>query len=121
MNPIDERFWTSVDRLVSESTIKIDRPKGSTHPKYPSFYYPLDYGFLENTQALDGGGVDVWMGSLPTKSVTAIVCTIDLHKRDTEIKLLVGCTHAEALTILAVHNSGSQSAILLERLGDVAT
>lgn len=108
-------FWRAVDQLVSESTVRIDRPKGSTHPRYPSFYYPLDYGYLEQTQAMDGGGIDVWKGSLPTSRVTAVVCTVDMVKRDSEIKLLIGCTHEEALTVLATHNTGPQSAILMER------
>jgi inorganic pyrophosphatase len=110
-----DRFWQAVDRLVAESTVRIDRPKGTTHPRYPSFHYPLDYGYLEGTRAMDGGGIDVWRGSLPTAAVTAVVCTVDMTKRDSEIKLLIGCTHAEALTILATHNEGPQSAILMER------
>ena len=118
MSPIplaSDGFWTALDRLVVESTIRIDRPRGSTHPRFPSFYYPLDYGYLEATQAPDGNAIDLWRGSLPDPSVTAIVCTVDLLKRDSEIKLLLGCTHEEALTICATHNTGPQSAILLER------
>jgi inorganic pyrophosphatase len=26
--------------------------------------YPLDYGYLEITTSSDGGGIDVWFGSL---------------------------------------------------------
>jgi inorganic pyrophosphatase len=110
-----ERFWVAMDRLLAGSSVTIDRPKGSTHPRFPSFYYPLDYGYLEGTSSIDGGGVDVWLGSLPDKRVTGVVCTVDLLKRDTETKLLIGCTHDEALTVLATHNSGPMSAILMER------
>ena len=110
-----ENFWASLDRLVSESTIRIDRPKGSVHPRYPDFRYPLDYGFLEGTRACDGGGIDVWVGTAPDRAVSAVVCTVDLHKRDTEAKLLVGCTPEEASTILAAHNTGPQAAVLVER------
>jgi inorganic pyrophosphatase len=112
-----DEFWTYVDRLVSGSTIRIDRPKGTVHPRFPDFRYPLDYGFLEGTRASDGGGVDAWVGSLPNRTVTAVVCTVDPHKRDTEAKLLLGCTHEEAMTILAVHNTSPQAAILVERPG----
>jgi inorganic pyrophosphatase len=110
-----DRFWAAMDRLLAESSMVIDRPKGSTHHRFPSFRYPLDYGYLNGTTAIDGSGVDAWVGSLPTKSVTAVVCTVDLLKRDTETKLLVGCTHEEALTVLAAHNAKHQSAILVER------
>jgi inorganic pyrophosphatase len=110
-----ERFWAAMDELLAGSSVTIDRPKGSTHPRFPSFRYPLDYGYLAGTSAIDGGGVDAWLGSLPAKSVTAVVCTVDLLKRDTETKLLIGCTHEEALLVLATHNTGPQSAILIER------
>jgi inorganic pyrophosphatase len=93
----------------------IDRPAGTSHPRYPDFIYPLDYGYLQDTQAMDQGGVDVWVGSLPGRQVTGVICTVDLSKRDTEIKILLGCTDAEARTILAMHNSGSQSGILITR------
>ena len=110
-------FWESLDRLVSQSTVRIDRPQGATHPRYPSFRYPLDYGFLAGTRAADGGGVDVWVGSLPLRTVTAVVCTVELLKRDTEAKLLLGYTHEEAMTVLAIHNTSLQAAILIERHG----
>jgi len=114
---VSDDFWTAVDRLVAESAIRIERPKGATHPRYPSLCYPLDYGYLENTQAMDGGGIDVWRGSLPDLTVSAVVCTVDMVKRDSEIKLLIGCTREEVQIIFAFHNTGSQSAILVERPG----
>jgi inorganic pyrophosphatase len=78
--------------------------------------YPHDYGYLENTQSGDGDGIDVWLGSLPEKTVTAVICTVDMEKRDAEVKILLGCTPQEAHEILETHNSGPQSGILLERL-----
>ncbi len=38
-----------------------------------------------------------------------------LLKRDSEVKILLACTHDEMHTILALHNVGSQSAILVAR------
>jgi inorganic pyrophosphatase len=55
----DEFFWKAVGALVQESEIIIDRPKGSHHPRYPELVYPVDYGYLKNTTAMDGGGIDV--------------------------------------------------------------
>src|SRR5690349_3318836 len=60
--------------------------------------YSLDCGYLEGTQAADGGGIDVRVGSLPGNRVTAVICTIDLTKRDAEIKILIGCTMDESQT-----------------------
>jgi len=108
-------FWHKLDLLVVSCTIRIDRPAGSAHPRYPSFIYPLDYGFLEGTQSGDGGGLDVWIGSLPDRAVTAILCTVDLDKRDAELKILLGCTLEESRQIAAIHNAGGQAAILVER------
>ncbi len=91
----DEAFWQAVDDLVVGSRLVIDRAKGTRHPRYPDFVYPLDYGYLEGTTTVDGGGVDVWRGSLSETEVVAVLCTIDLVKKDVEIKLLVGCTPEE--------------------------
>ncbi len=41
------RFWTALSNLVRSATLRVDRPKGSRHPRYPDRVYPLDYGYLE--------------------------------------------------------------------------
>lgn len=112
---MNEDFWCSLDELVSTSRLVIDRPRGSAHPRYPDITYPLDYGYLADTTAADGDGIDVWLGSLPERRVTGIICTVDLHKRDAEVKLLLGCTPDEAHTALGMHQSGGQAAALLWR------
>ena len=108
-------FWLRLDELVRACPVVIDRPAGSTHPRYAGIVYPLDYGYLDGTTSGDGHGIDVWVGGLPGKPVTAIITTLDLDKRDAEIKILIGCTSAEAQTLLRFHNDGQQSAILIER------
>jgi len=115
--PLDDKpgFWLHLDRLVAESRIVIDRPKGSAHPRYPGVIYPVDYGYLDGTTAADGGGIDVWVGSTGATQPDAIICTVDLLKRDAEIKLLIGCTEAEQQTILAFHNGESMRALLVRR------
>lgn len=110
-------FWHALDILVSTSTINVDRPKGSAHPRYPEFLYPLDYGYLEGTTSGDGAGVDVGLGSLPEQQLTAVICTVDLMKREVEMKLLLGCTREEAHALLAIHNDDERSAMLLMRPG----
>lgn len=113
---MDEKFWKKIDDLVSSAKIVIDRPKGSAHPKYPTFIYPLDYGFLEGTKASDGNEIDVWLGSLTSKRATAILCTIDMLKRDMETKILIGCSAEEEKIIFKCMNeSPYMSAILIPR------
>jgi len=99
----DIAFWQEIAQLAKTNPIIIDRPKGSAHPRYPKVIYPLDYGYLENTTAADGGGIDVWLGSLKTKILTGILCTFDTLKRDMEIKILLGCTNDDLLLIQKFH------------------
>lgn len=101
----DETFWQAMIDLVNENRITLDRPQGSIHPRYPDMIYPLDYGYLENTAAGDGDGIDVWMGSKDDKTLTGILCTFDTLKRDAEIKLLISCTRKDVETIQGF-NSG---------------
>lgn len=111
----DKEFFEALDALVSNSQIVIDRKKGTAHPRYPDFIYPLDYGYLQNTSAMDADGIDVWVGSAEHK-VCAVVCTVDLVKRDSEIKILIGCTPKEQQLILDKHNdSPYQKGILVAR------
>ncbi len=110
----NEDFWVLIDKLASESKIIIDRPKGSRHPKYPHFVYPVDYGYLENTSSMDGNGIDVWKGR-SGEHIDAIVCTADLLKRDSEMKILIGCDEEEKALILQTHNTSEYMKALLVR------
>ena len=105
MNVIDSKsFWEILDEWVNTYEIVIDRPKGSTHPKYPSFRYRLDYGYLKNTTSMDGDGIDVWLGSDPARRVDAVMCIVDRMKGDSEIKILIGCTEEEKQIVYETHN-----------------
>ena len=97
-------FWGALNKLVAASELVIDRPKGSRHPRYTEYIYPLDFGYLADTTAMDGGGIDVWRGSKPEVTVDAIICVVDLVKRDSEIKVLIGCTQQEQEIALHAHN-----------------
>ena len=112
----NEGFWEAIDTLVSSGKIIIDRPKGSTHPYFPNIKYDLDYGYIKNTSSMDGGGIDVWLGSLSEKKVNAIICTVDLMKKDSEIKLLIGCTEEEINIVYDFHNDSEfMKGILVRR------
>jgi inorganic pyrophosphatase len=109
----DEDFWSRLASFVSGGSVVVDRPKGTAHPRLPSLIYPLDYGYLTGLRSGDGDGVDVWIGSLKRQAITGVICTVDLGKRDTEVKLLLGCTRAEQRRILSLHNWGDQRAVLV--------
>lgn len=111
----DEGFWRSLDALVASCDVVVDRARGSPHPRYPDYTYPLDYGYLQGTQSADGEGIDVWIGTQPERGLVGVICTVDNLRRDMEIKLLLGCTPQETEIALASHNRGAQSAILVWR------
>ena len=106
----DTSFWQAMTELLLTNAVIIDRPRDSTHPRYAEVVYPFDYGYLENTTSSDGGGIDVWLGSLNSvmnkesvKTLTGILCTFDTLKLDAEIKLLIGCTEKDIQVIQKFH------------------
>lgn len=103
MNYCNEDFWNALDQLVESSEIVIDRPKGSSHPKFPDFIYPVDYGYLKDTSSMDDEGIDVWVGS-GEKKIDSLVCIVDLMKKDSEIKILLGCSEEEKESVYKVLN-----------------
>ena len=112
----NDNFWNLMDVLIIQSKIIIDRPKGSAHPLYPQIVYELDYGYLDGTKSSDNEGIDVWLGTDAEQKLDAIVCTVDLVKRGSEIKLLIGCTPAEKSYIKSFYNKWPQmGGILIER------
>jgi inorganic pyrophosphatase len=108
-------FWGSLDQLMREHALVIDRPKGSTHPRYPDSTYPVDYGYLEDTKSGDGHGIDVWRGTLPDTKVQAILVTVDMIKKDTEIKIVVGCTEKEINRLHPYTESQSMASMMVKR------
>jgi inorganic pyrophosphatase len=115
MKKYNAYFWLALEKLVSDSNIIIDRPKDSHHPKYTNFIYPVDYGYLENTSSMDGNGIDVWKGS-KGDYIDAVICTVDLFKKDSEIKILIGCDEREKMLALETHNNSEyMKGILIRR------
>ena len=112
---MEKRFWLRLDELIKSSEIVIDRPKGTRHPRYPDLIFPLDYGYLKGTIGGDGDGIDVWQGTADHRQLNAIACTVDMKKRDAEIKLIIGCTDEEIAIIENCYNNLFMSAIIIRR------
>ncbi len=106
-------FWDSLGKLTADSVVVIDRPKDSAHPRYADYIYPFDYGYLEGTSSGDGEGIDCWIGSLGNNTITGVIVVVDLVKKDSEIKVLLGCTESDAQKILLCHKRGSMNALLM--------
>jgi inorganic pyrophosphatase len=108
-----EDFFAKLNSMVASSSVIIDRPKGSKHPRYDGYIYPLDYGYLEGTTSQDGGGIDVWVGSGDPTVITGVLVIADALKKDSEIKLLLGCDEAEMQLALEKSNQGDMAAIVV--------
>jgi len=112
----NNEFWKYLNKLVSENEIIIDRPKGTRHPKFNNMIYVADYGYIENTKSMDNGGIDIFVGSDPNKEIDAFICVIDLVKKDSEIKILMGCTRDEEIEIYDfLNNSEFMRALIIEK------
>lgn len=110
-----DAFFQILDHLVNTCGIIIDRPKGTAHPRYPDFVYPVDYGYLDGTASMDGGGIDVWLGASGEKRLDAILVTVDAHKNDSEVKLLLGCSEEETEIIYQAMNEKGMRGMLIVR------
>ena len=58
---------------------------------------------MKDTTSMDGSGIDVWVGT-DEKKIDAIMCIVDLMKKDSEIKILIGCTEEEKAIVYKTHN-----------------
>ena len=92
-------LWAQIGALLRSHRAVVDRPIGSTHPEHDWMVYPLDYGYLEGTSAVDGDGVDVFLGSADRATLTAAAVTFDPFKHDVEVKLFAGCTPDEVRVV----------------------
>jgi inorganic pyrophosphatase len=109
-----ENLFKKIQTIVDVSTVKIDRPKGSVHPRFSNYIYPLDYGYLDGTQSQDGDGIDVWVGSGDKSIISGILVIVDAMKKDSEIKVLLGTDADEMNMALDKSNQGDMAAILIK-------
>lgn len=86
---IDWRHW---EHLICERGIEIERPRGSDHPRYPGWTYPLDYGFVPGTVGGDGQPVDVFVGTDARGLAAALLVR---HDDVEELKLLWNTSASE--------------------------
>ena len=56
----------------------------------------------------------MWVGSGQRKA-DAVMCIIDLTKKDSEIKILLGCTEKEKQIVYNTHNTAFMKGILIRR------
>ena len=71
--------------------VKIDRPLGSTHPKFNNLIYPINYGFVPNTINEDGEELDCYILGVyePLKEYTGKCIAIIQRLNDNDDKLII--------------------------------
>lgn len=85
-----QSFWDSLDRLLEEGEVIVDRPRGSVHGCFPNVRYPIDCGYLALPQSEAGAELDVWKGDGAATQVSAILLAVDEHNLELIRSLAVG-------------------------------
>lgn len=69
----------------------VDRPLGSSHPRYPDMKYPVNYGYVDGAFAADGEEQDVYVlgADQPLKTFSGKVIAVYRRTNDNEDKWIV--------------------------------
>jgi inorganic pyrophosphatase len=80
------RFW-----LGRRVAVVIDRPLGSRHPRHRDIAYPINYGYIPNTEAGDLDPIDAYVlgVDVPVSSFIGEVVAVVVRRDDVEDKLVV--------------------------------
>ncbi len=70
---------------------RIDRPKGSAHPRIPDMIYPVNYGYVEGVFAPDGAEQDIYLLGVdePCETFSGKVIAVWHRYNDVEDKWIV--------------------------------
>ena len=109
-------FWQKMDTLFLSSQLVISKKKGEVHPLYNNLIYPVDYGYLSNTQS-EGNNICVYKGSLASDRVNSVIVAVDILKKDLDTKLITGCTEAEEEEVLRFLNQTDFQKTIIVRRG----
>ena len=79
------------DILGSTVECIMDRPLGTTHPRHPDLYYPVNYGYVKDVMAGDGAEQDVYALGVdaPLETFTGKVIGVFHRLNDVEDKWIV--------------------------------
>lgn len=75
----------------------------------------MDYGYLNRTTSSDDEAIDVFIGSNAVKKLTAVIITVDIMKKDSEIKLLLGCSKEEKTALDFCNQTDNMQGIHVSR------
>lgn len=110
-----QTFWESLDRLLEEGEIVIDRPQGSLHACFPHVRYPFDCGYLALPLSESGAEMDVWKGSQAPSQVAAILLAVDEHNLELSRGLVVGLNNTELTAVTDFYTQIGLTALPIQR------
>lgn len=110
-----QSFWDSLDRLLEEGEIIVDRPQGSVHGCFPNVRYPIDCGYLALPQSEAGEEMDVWQGSASPAQASAILLAVDEHNLELIHSLAVGLGESELERVVDFYLQIGLTAIPIRR------
>lgn len=77
--------------ISSFVTVTVDRPLGSTHPRYPTLIYPVNYGYIKGVRGGDGEEQDAYVLGVdePLSSLAGRLIAVIHRHNDNEDKWVV--------------------------------
>lgn len=109
-------FWQKVDTLLLSSSINVKCKKGTSHIKYPTMNYPLDFGYIGEDKNSDGS-ISFYLGSKSDECDTMIVA-VDILSKEIDVKLLIGCSEQEEDEVIRFLNHTDFQKTIIVRRGD---
>lgn len=84
-------MFNAIKYIGKEVEVKVDRPCGSSHPKYPDHIYPINYGFIPNTVSGDEEELDCYIlgQQEPVKEYKGKCIAVIHRTNDNDDKLIV--------------------------------
>lgn len=110
-----QTFWESLDRLLEEGEIVVDRPQGSLHACFPHVRYPFDCGYLALPLSESGAEMDVWKGAHTSSQVAAILLAVDEHNLELNRSLAVGLNEPELAAVTDFYTQIGLTALAIQR------
>lgn len=111
-------FWQKLDTLLFTLDYKKIREVGDVHPDYVNLVYPIEYGYLVDPDNQDKVVAKAFRGTADHKRSDQVILCADILQKDMDVKILMGCTEEEQVTVLEFLNQTAFQKTVLIRRGD---
>jgi len=91
--------------IGQEINVLIDRPKGTSHPNYPTLIYELNYGYVPGTVSGDGEEIDCYLLDIdfPTNKAKGL-CVGIVMREDGDHKLIIISNPTRKFSVKTIWN-----------------